>query len=186
MVRPDDISTVVGLFRVSTETQEREGYSLQAQQQAFTRDCRAFKWRSLTTFEGYESGSSLSQRKIIHDLIALVRKRQPDAVWVIEQSRLTRGDELDVAMLLRELRELSTKVVTERGNVIDPADLEGAFVFRLKALMDRRGEGVSIILERCEKLAGIRPVFELPDESELKLTIFAASSETPETKAATT
>ena len=42
-------------------------------------------------------------------------------------------------MLLRELRETSTKVVTERGNVIDPADLEGAFMFRLKALMDRRG-----------------------------------------------
>lgn len=138
MVRPDEISTVVGLFRVSTEIQEREGYSLQAQQTAYARDCRAYDWRSFATFEGYESGSALSQRKTIHELISLVRERHPDAVWVIEQSRLTRGDELDVAVLLRDLRENGTKVVTERGNVIDPADLEGAFTFRLKALMDRR------------------------------------------------
>ena len=44
-------------------------------------------------------------------------------------------------------------------------------------MMDRRGEGVSIILERSERLSRKRPVFELPDESELKLTIFAASVE---------
>ena len=138
MVSPNEISTVVGLFRVSTEIQEREGYSLQAQQTAYDRDCRAFNWRSLAMFEGHETGSSLADRKTIHELISLIRKRRPDAVWVIEQSRLTRGDELDVALLLRDLRETSTKVVTERGNVIDPADLEGAFTFRLKALMDRR------------------------------------------------
>lgn len=133
MARPDDISTVVGLFRVSTEVQEREGYSLQAQQTAYARDCRAFGWRSLATFEGHETGSSLADRKTIHELVSLVRERRPDAVWVIEQSRLTRGDELDVAVLLRDLRESSTRVVTERGNVLDPADLEGAFTFRLTA-----------------------------------------------------
>ena len=43
-------------------------------------------------------------------------------------------------------------------------------------LMDRRGEGVAIILERSERLSGRRPVYELPDESELRLTIFAASN----------
>lgn len=136
--RTEDISTVVGLFRVSTEAQEKEGYSLAAQQTAYDRDCRAFGWRSLGMFEGQESGAAMAQRQIIHDLIAFLRSHRPDAVWVIEQSRLTRGDELDVAVLLRELREQGTKVVLERGTVIDPSDLEGAFVFRLKALMDRR------------------------------------------------
>jgi predicted HTH transcriptional regulator len=43
-------------------------------------------------------------------------------------------------------------------------------------LMDRRGEGVAIILERSERLSGRRPVYELPDESELRLTIFAVAS----------
>lgn len=43
-------------------------------------------------------------------------------------------------------------------------------------IMDRRGEGVAIILERSEKLSGRRPVYELRDESELRLTIFAAGS----------
>jgi len=41
-------------------------------------------------------------------------------------------------------------------------------------LMDRRGEGVAIILDRSERLSGRRPVYELPDESELRLTIFSA------------
>lgn len=127
MAKAEDIQTVVGLFRVSTEVQEREGYSLQAQERAFARDCRAYGWRSLATFEGQETGSALTQRQTIHDLIAFIHTNRPDAIWVIEQSRLTRGDELDVAILLRELRETGTKVVTERGNVIDPADLEGAF-----------------------------------------------------------
>jgi site-specific DNA recombinase len=138
LARAEDIESVVGLFRVSTEIQEREGYSLQAQERAYARDCRAYGWRSLATFEGHETGSALTQRQTIHDLIAFIQTNHPDAIWVIEQSRLTRGDELDVAMLIRELRETGTKVATERGNVTDPADLEGAFVFRFKALMDRR------------------------------------------------
>jgi site-specific DNA recombinase len=138
MPRPEDIQTAVGLFRVSTEAQRDEGYSLQAQQAAYERDCRTYGWRSLAVYEGQETGSALIHRRTVHALINCLRDRRPDAVWVIEQSRLTRGDELDVALLLRELRENGTRVVTERGHVVDPGDLEGAFHFRLKALMDRR------------------------------------------------
>lgn len=46
---------------------------------------------------------------------------------------MTRGDELDVALLLRELRETQTKVVIESGSVIDPSDLETAFLFPVPA-----------------------------------------------------
>jgi predicted HTH transcriptional regulator len=42
-------------------------------------------------------------------------------------------------------------------------------------LMDKRGEGVGWILERSRRLSGRSPVYELFDESELRLTIFAAS-----------
>lgn len=55
-----------------------------------------------------------------------------------------------------------------------PVDIGGLDTQR-STLMDRRGEGVSIILERSERLSGKRPVYELLDESELKLTIFAAA-----------
>ena len=41
-------------------------------------------------------------------------------------------------------------------------------------LMDRRGEGVGVILRRSEEHSGRLPVYELFDESELRLTIFAA------------
>ncbi len=40
--------------------------------------------------------------------------------------------------------------------------------------MDKRGEGVPIILARSEALSGKRPEYRLLDESELLLTIFAA------------
>ena len=56
-----------------------------------------------------------------------------------------------------------------------PADSPGLDTTR-RTLMDRRGEGVPVILERSERLSGRRPVYELPDASELKLTIFAASA----------
>ena len=57
-----------------------------------------------------------------------------------------------------------------------PAEIGGLETQR-STLMDRRGEGVAIILERSERLAGRRPVYELVDESELRLTLFAATLE---------
>lgn len=57
-----------------------------------------------------------------------------------------------------------------------PADIPGLDTPRA-TMMDRRGEGVAIILERSEVLSGKRPLYELADESELRLTIFAAEIE---------
>ena len=44
-------------------------------------------------------------------------------------------------------------------------------------IMDRRGEGVPVILSASGKLSGKRPKYELLDDSELKLTIFAAPAD---------
>ena len=41
-------------------------------------------------------------------------------------------------------------------------------------IMDKRGEGVPIIIIESEKLSGRKPVYSLLDDAELKLTIFAA------------
>ena len=43
-------------------------------------------------------------------------------------------------------------------------------------IMDKRGEGVPIIITESENLSGQRPEYRLIDDSELKLTIFAAPS----------
>jgi predicted HTH transcriptional regulator len=43
-----------------------------------------------------------------------------------------------------------------------------------RTLMDKRGEGVRIILENSERLSGRRPEYRLIDDSELLLTIYAA------------
>jgi predicted HTH transcriptional regulator len=45
-----------------------------------------------------------------------------------------------------------------------------------KFLMDKRGEGVPIILSESEKLSGRHPEYRLIDDSELMLTIFAAKT----------
>lgn len=42
-------------------------------------------------------------------------------------------------------------------------------------IMDRRGEGVPVILARSEALSGRRPAYRMPDVSELALTIYALS-----------
>lgn len=41
-------------------------------------------------------------------------------------------------------------------------------------IMDKRGEGVPIIITESEKLSGRRPEYQLLDDAELKLTVFAA------------
>jgi len=43
-------------------------------------------------------------------------------------------------------------------------------------IMDKRGEGVHLILSLSEKLSGRRPLYRLLDGDELQLTIYAASS----------
>ncbi len=53
-----------------------------------------------------------------------------------------------------------------------------------RTLMDRRGEGVPIILDRSEAISGKRPEYRLIDDAELELTIFAANpfEESPQPK----
>ncbi len=43
-------------------------------------------------------------------------------------------------------------------------------------IMDKRGEGVPIIITESEKLSGRKPEYRLFDDAELLLTIFAAKS----------
>lgn len=57
-----------------------------------------------------------------------------------------------------------------------PTDIEWVSTDR-RTLMDRRGEGVRIIMENSERLSGKRPVYRLIDDSELLLTVFSAGME---------
>lgn len=53
-----------------------------------------------------------------------------------------------------------------------PSDIEWVNTDRA-TLMDKRGEGVRIIMENSERLSGKRPVYHLIDDAELLLTIYA-------------
>ena len=54
-----------------------------------------------------------------------------------------------------------------------PADVDWIETTRT-TFMDRRGEGVPIILARSEALSGRLPEYRVIDQSELLLTIYAA------------
>lgn len=54
-----------------------------------------------------------------------------------------------------------------------PTDIEWVDTDR-KTLMDKRGEGVRIIMENSEALSGKQPVYRLIDDAELLLTMYAA------------
>lgn len=49
--------------------------------------------------------------------------------------------------------------------------------FKRQYLMDKRGEGVPVILEESRELSGSLPLYQLIDDTELKLTIFSAPKE---------
>lgn len=57
-----------------------------------------------------------------------------------------------------------------------PVEYESLSTHRLH-MMDKRGEGVPIILQMSERLSGKYPEYQLIDESELKLTIYGAEAE---------
>ena len=66
--------------------------------------------------------------------------------------------------------ELLSRLLSELTIEEDMADSVGR-----KYFLERRGEGVGIILRESEQLSGKKPVYEMLSE-ELKLTIFAAKS----------
>lgn len=62
------------------------------------------------------------------------------------------------------------------ASLLAKCPVEGAMEVGRGRLMDKRGEGVPIILEESRKLSGKLPEYVLIDESELRLTIYAATS----------
>lgn len=128
---------IVALFRVSTEKQESEGASLDAQQRAY-RDLAAKNgWQTVAEFRGCESATqAAADRRVLQQVLACLRESEVDALYVHEQSRLTRGDELEVALLLRELRERRLKIIVG-GVVRDLSSIDERFMVGIQSLVDR-------------------------------------------------
>ncbi len=49
-------------------------------------------------------------------------------------------------------------------------------------IMGKRGEGIPLILDNCEKLSGRRPVYEMLNNSELRVTIYGFPGAIPQTR----
>lgn len=128
---------VVALFRVSTERQANEGASLDAQQRAYRDMATRNGWTTVAEFRGCESATqAATDRRVLQQVLACIRENPVDAVYVHEQSRLTRGDELEVALLLRELRERRLKIIVG-GVVRDLASIDERFMVGIQSLVDR-------------------------------------------------
>lgn len=75
----------------------------------------------------------------------------------------------------RQINRNST-VTSLLAKIPVPTNVSGLQTSRV-TMMDRRGEGVQIILERSERISGRTPVYETMDGAELRLTIFAAGTD---------
>lgn len=128
---------VVAMFRVSTEAQANEGASLDAQERAYREMARKNGWDTVAEFRGCESATqAASDRRVLQQVLACIRDHTPDALYVHEQSRLTRGDDLEVAMLMRELKERRLKIVIN-GLVRDLTSIDERFMVGIQSLVDR-------------------------------------------------
>ncbi|MFG0243810.1 MAG: recombinase family protein [Phycisphaerales bacterium JB054] len=128
---------VVAMFRVSTEKQAEQGASLDAQERAYHELAAKEGWHTVATFKGCESATqATSDRRVLGQVLHTIRENAVDAVWVYEQSRLTRGDEMDVAQLQRELREQDVKVIV-LNTVRDLNSIDESFMFGIQTLVDR-------------------------------------------------
>lgn len=127
---------IVGLFRVSTEKQENEGASLDAQERRFREIAATNSWTVVQEFRGHESAAkAATERAVLQRALTCIRDQDVDALWVYEQSRLTRGDELECALLVRELRE--RKVVVYVGTEArDLSSIDQRMVFRIQSAVD--------------------------------------------------
>jgi DNA invertase Pin-like site-specific DNA recombinase len=122
---------------VSTEKQASEGASLEAQQRIYREHAAAKGWTTVAEFRGHESATqAAADRRVLQQVLACVRDTEPDAVYVHEQSRLTRGDDLEVAMLLREFRERRLKIIVN-GVVRDLSSIDERFMVGIQGLVDR-------------------------------------------------
>jgi site-specific DNA recombinase len=129
---------VAALFRVSTEQQENEGASLPSQERTYTALEKARGWKTVARFRGQESAAGAgSERVVLQELLACIREQRVDAVWVIEQSRLTRGDQLEVALLLREMVERKVGLFVGGAELRDLSSIDGEMMYSVQAAFDR-------------------------------------------------
>jgi site-specific DNA recombinase len=127
---------VVALFRVSTDKQGSDGTSLDGQERLFRDMAAKDGWDTVAEFRGVESATqAATERRVLQQVLACLRQNAVDAVWVVEQSRLTRGDELEVAMLFRELKERKIKI-NINGLVRDPGSIDELFMLRIQSAVD--------------------------------------------------
>jgi predicted HTH transcriptional regulator len=95
-----------------------------------------------------------------------------DRLEIFSPGAITNTMTLDSLSLRQSARnELLTSLLARCPLNIDTYTGERGF------LMDKRGEGVPVILTESEKLSGRRPEYRLVDDSELMLTIYAANPE---------
>lgn len=128
---------VVALFRVSTERQANEGASLDSQEREYRELAARHGWSTVQEFRGCESATqAASERRVLQQVLQCIADRTVDAIYVHEQSRLTRGDELEVAMLMRELKERRIKILVH-GILRDPASIDDNFMLGIQSLVDR-------------------------------------------------
>lgn len=148
---------IVALYRVSTQKQSDEGTSLDAQRQIYHELAAQRGWTTVNEFRGCESATQANnERRVLQDALQCIRENQVDGLWVIEQSRLSRGDDLEVALLMREIKERRIKIIV-RESVRDMASLDERFMLGIQSVVDRaEADRIKERFQRGKKMRATR------------------------------
>lgn len=130
-----NINKVLGYGRVSTEDQQ-DNYSLAAQRSAFTSECKRNDWQG-TFLEEVGSGTSISKRPILNNVLDEIKTGKYYGLWLKEQDRLTRPERLgDLDIIIDTLAETDTRLIIG-SQEYDLNDDAGDFLFGMNGLFAR-------------------------------------------------
>jgi len=105
--------TCIIYYRVSTKGQE-DKWSLPAQRSELTALAQKNNWQVLKEYTEVASGKNIKDRVVIQQLIEDIPSLAPDYICVVEQDRLSRGD--DFFYLIKTiLRDSGIKIATPAG-----------------------------------------------------------------------
>jgi site-specific DNA recombinase len=113
------MNTCVIYYRVSTKEQS-DKWSLPAQRSELTTLAEKNNWKILKEYTEVKSAENIKDRVVIQQLIEDIPSLAPDYICVVEQDRLSRGD--DFFWLKQILRDANIKIATP-VTITDP-DIE--------------------------------------------------------------
>jgi site-specific DNA recombinase len=127
-------SRIAAYLRKSREDEEaQDGDTLRKHRERLEEFVQKEGFTNVEWFEEVASGGSIDKRPVFTNLLERIRLMHFDAVLVVAQDRLSRGDTYEQGIIERAFKETGTIVLLPTGETIDYNDKNQGFVAGIKA-----------------------------------------------------